>query len=92
MIPISRLSGGGVVAEFFRVPQKPTRLSGGGGVVAGIFRCEITFLPPDRVVFVGTDTYFWLDTPEIWDFLLTKKNRSNSVRFFDISVRPGDQE
>ena len=30
--------GGGVVAEFFRGLQKPTRFSGGGGLVAEFFR------------------------------------------------------
>ena len=30
--------GGGVVAEFFRDLQGPTRFSGRGGVVAGFFR------------------------------------------------------
>ena len=30
--------GGGVVAEFVRDPQEPTRFSVGGGVAAGFFR------------------------------------------------------
>ena len=77
----TRFSGGWAVAEFFRDPQKPTRFSGGGGgVVAGIFR---------------RDTHFFLDTPKIriscWK-IKDHSNCPNSVRFFYISVRPGDQE
>ena len=40
--------GGGVVAEFFRDLQKPSRFSGGGGVVADIFRLSSPETDPIR--------------------------------------------
>ena len=79
MISKSRLYsvGGGVVAQFFRDLQKPTRFSG-GGVVADFFPCSPGpdhiplssvarnhIFTPHRVIFVGRDKHFWLDTPEI---------------------------
>ena len=48
-----------------------------------------------RVIFVGRDTHFLLDTAKNKHFLLTTKNHyncPNSVIFWDISVRPGDHE
>ena len=65
----TRFSGGGVVAEFFRVLQKPTRFSGGGGGVVteivSYLQLRNHFFTPHRVIFVGRDTQFLLDTAKI---------------------------
>ena len=89
-LPRSRrdsVGGGGVVAEFSRYRHKPTRFSGeGGGVVVGIFRylqLRNQIFTPHSVIFVGRDTHW-----KIKDH----SNCPNSVRFFYISVRPGNQE
>ena len=54
------VGGGGVVAEFFRDLQEPTRFSG-GGVVADFVRdlqLRNLIFTQHLVIFVGRDTHF----------------------------------
>ena len=81
--------GGGSSRTFFRVLRDKTTFR--------YLQLRNHIFTPHRVIFVGRDTHFWLDTPEIriscWSG--KTKNHSNcphSVRFWNISVRPGDQE
>ena len=67
-----------------------------GGVLTDIFRYlhlrNHTFYPTSSDI---RDTHFFVRYGKNKDFLLKKNNHSNcpnSVRFCDISVRPGDQE